>query len=187
MEYHMRSHFYVFPETHVVAYGITVTVFSRHNIAILSRKGIVCKCATIAPSMNAQPKKIHLNKHGTPVIGYLTAPTAREIPFHTARVFWTYFTPERITRGRHAHTRTSIVLFALTGKIIVTTETTSGIKKTFILDKPNVGLLIPPMVWHTQRYSHTAIQLALASHPYREREYIRDYKIFKAYRKNTKR
>ena len=119
------------------------------------------------------------NKHGAPVIGYLTAPAPNEIPFRIRRVFWTYFTPERITRGRHAHKKTSIVLIAATGKITVATETREGVKKTFILDKPNVGLLIPPMVWHTQRYSHTAIQLAIASHPYDEKEYIRDYKTFK--------
>lgn len=130
------------------------------------------------------PKKIVLNKHGAPVIGYLTAPTVREIPFRIHRVFWTYFTPERITRGRHAHKKTSIVLFALTGKVIVTTETLDGTKKTYVLDKPNVGLLIPPMVWHIQRYSHTAIQLALASRTFEEKEYIRDYKTFKAYKKN---
>lgn len=133
------------------------------------------------------PKKIILPKHGASVIGYLTAPTAGEIPFPIRRVFWTYFTPERITRGRHAHKKTSIVLFALTGKVIVTTETLDGTKRTFFLDKPNVGLLIPPMVWHTQRYSHTAIQLALASHPYNEKEYLRDYKIYKAYGKHKKR
>jgi len=129
----------------------------------------------------ASPKKIVLNKHGAPVIGYLTAPTETEIPFPIRRIFWTYFTPERITRGRHAHKKTSIVLFAVTGKISVSTETREGVKKTFVLDKPNVGLLIPPMVWHTQRYSHTAIQLALASHPYNEKEYIRDYKVFKSW------
>ncbi len=124
------------------------------------------------------PRKITLARHGAPVIGYLTVPTPRDFPFPVRRVFWTYFTPERITRGRHAHKKTTIILFALTGKIIVTTETAAGGKKTFVLDKPNVGLVIPPMVWHTQRYSHTAIQLAIADRPYEEKEYIRDYKAF---------
>lgn len=135
----------------------------------------------------ASPQKIILGRHGAPVIGYLTAPTISEIPFPVRRVFWTYFTPERITRGRHAHKRTYIALFALTGKVIVTTELTDGTKKTFVLDKPNVGLVIPPLVWHTQRYSHTAIQLALASLPYDEKEYIRDYKTFKSYGNHAKR
>jgi hypothetical protein len=130
----------------------------------------------------ASPKKITLGRHGTPVEGYLTAAGAENIPFSMKRVFWTYFTPERIIRGKHAHKHTTVIIFALTGKIIVTTETVRGVKQTFVLDKPNVGLLIPPKVWHTQRYSHTAIQLVLASRPFDEKEYIRDYKKFQRYR-----
>lgn len=128
------------------------------------------------------PKKITFDKHGAPVTGYLTPADTKHMPFPMKRVFWTYFTPERIIRGKHAHKQTAIILFALTGKIIVTTETVRGVKQTFVLDKPNVGLLIPPMVWHTQRHSHTAIQLALASRPFNEKEYIRDYKTYKKYR-----
>lgn len=132
--------------------------------------------------MNTGPIKIILNKHGSSVIGYLTASNKREIPFPIRRVFWTYFTPERVIRGRHAHKKTTIIIIAVTGKIIVTTETLAGHKQTFVLDKPNVGLLVPPMVWHTQRYSHTAIQLVLASHPYSEKEYVRSYDQFKKIR-----
>jgi hypothetical protein len=131
----------------------------------------------------ASPKKITLEKHGSPVMGYLTPVDKKNLPFPVKRVFWTYFTPERINRGYHAHRKTSVVIFALTGKIIITTETTRGVKRTFVLDKPNVGLLVPPMVWHTQRYSHTAIQLVLASRPFNEKEYIRDYKKFLIYAK----
>jgi dTDP-4-dehydrorhamnose 3,5-epimerase-like enzyme len=127
----------------------------------------------------ASPKKITLNKHGSPATGYLTAAEANSIPFPMKRIFWTYFTPERIIRGKHAHKRTTVLVFALTGKIIITTETVRGAKQTFVLDKPNIGLLIPPMIWHTQRYSHTAIQLVLASRPYEEKEYIRNYQAYK--------
>ena len=131
----------------------------------------------------ASPKKITLNKHGASILGYLTAAEAGNIPFPMKRVFWTYFTPERILRGKHAHKRTTVIVFALTGKIIITTETLTGRKQTFVLDKPNVGLFIPPMIWHTQRYSHTAIQLVLASHPFDEKEYIRNYQEFQTYAK----
>lgn len=133
--------------------------------------------------MPAYPTKITLDKHGTSAIGYLTAADAENIPFPVKRVFWTYFTPERIIRGKHAHKRTIVIVFALTGKIVVTTETTRGVKQTFVLDKPHVGLLIPPLVWHTQQYSHAAIQLVLASQPFNEKEYIRDYKKFTQYGK----
>ena len=127
------------------------------------------------------PTKITFNKHGSPGIGYLTALESHTIPFSIRRVFWTYFTPQSIIRGRHAHKKTSVIIIALTGKIIVTTENSTGHKQTFVLDKPNVGLLIPPMVWHTQRYSHTAIQLVLASRPFNEKEYVRNYKEFQEY------
>jgi len=133
------------------------------------------------------PRKITLHKYGAPVIGYLTAPTVHALPFRVRHVFWTYFTPERVTRGRHAHKRTWIAIFALTGKITVHTEMPDGTKKSFTLDKPNIGLLVPPMVWHVQRYSHTAIQIALASLPYDEREYIRDYNVYKTLTKKKKR
>ena len=129
--------------------------------------------------MNREPKKILFNKHGSSGEGYLTATTIREVPFPIRRVFWTYFTPQSVIRGRHAHKKTAVIIIALTGKIVVTTESLAGRKQTFVLDKPNVGLLIPPMIWHTQRYSHTAIQLSLASRPFEEKEYIRDYKKFK--------
>lgn len=129
------------------------------------------------------PKKIVFATHGASVIGYLTAVDRQNLPFPVKRVFWTYFTPERIIRGKHAHKRTTVIVFALTGKIIITTETIRGIKQTFVLDKPNVGLLIPPMIWHTQRYSHTAIQLVLASRPFDEKEYVRNYKDFQEYAK----
>jgi len=127
----------------------------------------------------ARPIKITLSRHGSPATGYLTVADAKNVPFGLKRVFWTYFTPERILRGAHAHKHTTVIVFALTGKIILTTETINGAKQTFVLDKPNVGLLIPPLVWHTQRYSHTAIQLVLASQLFNEKEYIRDYKTFK--------
>jgi len=128
---------------------------------------------------NKMPKKITLKKFGTPDIGYLTPSTAPEIPFGVRRIFWIYATPGGVIRGRHTHKKTALMLFALAGTVTVKTETVDGTKKTFILDKPNVGLLIPPMVWHTEHCSHTSIQLALGSLPFDEKEFIRDYKTFK--------
>jgi dTDP-4-dehydrorhamnose 3,5-epimerase-like enzyme len=131
------------------------------------------------------PKKIIIKTHGASSSGYLAATGHSDIPFVPKNIFWTYYTPQSIIRGRHAHKKTTIILFALAGKIIVTTETLLGIKKTFVLDKPNVGLVIPPMVWHTQRYSHTAVQLALSSHTFESKEYIRSYIDFKKLQKKT--
>ncbi|MCS6988984.1 MAG: FdtA/QdtA family cupin domain-containing protein, partial [Chloroherpetonaceae bacterium] len=100
-------------------------------------------------------------------------------PFRVRRVFWTYFTPESVLRGRHAHYKTEQILFALSGRIVVTTELADGEISVFPLEKPNVGVYIPPNAWHTMQYSHTAVQLVLASEPYDENDYIRDYEKFK--------
>jgi hypothetical protein len=100
------------------------------------------------------------------------------VPFEVKRLFWTYYTPESIVRGRHAHYATEQVLIAAAGSIIVTTELADGTIQTFRLQDPHVGLYVPPHAWHTMQYSHSAVQLVLASTVYNEADYIRDYEQF---------
>lgn len=127
------------------------------------------------------PHLIHFPKLGEPTIGYISVgENAKDpLPFAVQRVFWTYYTPESIVRGRHAHHRTEQVLIAAAGRIIVTTELANGEIQTFRLEDPFVGLYVPPNAWHTMQYSHSAVQLVLASQPYNEADYIRDYEAFR--------
>ena len=126
------------------------------------------------------PYLINFPKLGAPEIGYISVTEQQQlIPFDIQRIFWTYYTPESIVRGRHAHYSTEQVLIATAGRIIVTTELADGVIHTFRLEDPSVGLYVPPHVWHTMQYSHSAVQLALASVPYNEADYIRDYDDFK--------
>jgi mannose-6-phosphate isomerase-like protein (cupin superfamily) len=107
--------------------------------------------------------------------GYISvAEPQGKLPFAPSRVFWTYFTPEEIVRGRHAHYRTEQVLVAVAGEIAVTLEFPDGSIHAVRLAKPNHGLYIPPYTWHTMQYSHNAVQLAIASLPYEAADYIRD-------------
>lgn len=128
-------------------------------------------------------KKTHIiqfNKIGEGSIGYISVVQAeQEIPFKIKRIFWTYYTPESITRGRHAHYYTEQVLIAVAGKINVMTELPDGKSEIFILDTPDKGLYIPPNVWHTMQYSHSSVQLVFASTKYDESDYIRKYEDFK--------
>jgi dTDP-4-dehydrorhamnose 3,5-epimerase-like enzyme len=126
-----------------------------------------------------EPHIIDFGKLGEPGIGYLSIAENGKMPFAIERVFWTYYTPESIVRGRHAHHQTQQVLIAVTGRIIVTTDNGKGDVRTFILDEPNKGVYLPPNVWHTMQYSHTAIQVVFASQPYDATDYIRDYDAFK--------
>jgi mannose-6-phosphate isomerase-like protein (cupin superfamily) len=126
------------------------------------------------------PYMITFARLGEPSIGYISVTeNVAQVPFAVKRVFWTYHTPESIVRGRHAHYQTEQVLVAVAGRIIVNTEDRAGNVNTFILEKPDVGLYVPPTVWHTMQYSHSAVQLVFASTSYEESDYIRDFEIFK--------
>jgi dTDP-4-dehydrorhamnose 3,5-epimerase-like enzyme len=125
------------------------------------------------------PHIITFDKLGDASMGYISVGQNDKLPFEVKRVFWTYHTPESIVRGRHAHHSTQQILLAVTGRIVVNTETAAGDIQTFILDSPYQGVYIPPNVWHTMQYSHTAIQVVLASTLYDEQDYIRNHEMFK--------
>lgn len=125
------------------------------------------------------PHLIHFPTLGEPSVGYISvAAQSQLMPFAVQRIFWTYHTPEAILRGRHAHHVTELVLIAIAGRIIVTTELANGSTELFRLEDPNVGLYIPPHAWHTMQYSHKTVQLAFASTVYNEADYIRNYDDF---------
>jgi len=128
-----------------------------------------------------EPFLIQFPKLGDPGVGYISVMEAQPalVPFAVQRVFWTYYTPESIVRGRHAHHATQQVLLAVAGRIVVTVEQAGGVIQTFRLESPHEGLYIPPRTWHTMQYSHTAVQLVLASQPYDEADYVRDYQQFR--------
>lgn len=128
-----------------------------------------------------EPHIIDFSKLGDTTIGYISIAqwNSPPLPFDLRRVFWTYHTPESIVRGRHAHYSTEQVLIAVSGRIVVTTESVDGNVHSFVLDRPDKGLYIPPNVWHTMQYAHTAVQLVFASTEFSEKDYIRDYSKFK--------
>lgn len=99
----------------------------------------------------------------------------RHVPFTVRRVFYIYDVPGGETRGGHAHKECSIVLMALAGSFEV--RLTDGFnERTVLLNRANRGVLIPPGVWDTMHeFTTGSVALALASHPYEEEDYIRDY------------
>lgn len=106
----------------------------------------------------------------------------RDIPFEILRVFYTYGTNAGVERGSHAHKTCWQLLVCVSGSMqIETTDTLT--KKTFELNSPSRGLLIPPLIWSTQfGYSESAVCLVLASEFFSEEEYLRDFKLFLEYR-----
>lgn len=128
-----------------------------------------------------KPKLINLNKIGSPNLGYISVLENEDgiIPFEIKRVYWTYFTPNHVKRGAHAHKKLEQVIVAVSGIIDFRLEDKDGNEFTFKLDKPDIGLYIPKGYWRDIRFSHNAVLLCLASEKYNEKDYIRNYEEFK--------
>jgi dTDP-4-dehydrorhamnose 3,5-epimerase-like enzyme len=103
------------------------------------------------------------------------------IPFSIARVFIVRgFAGSR--RGDHAHKVCTQFLTCPYG--IVEVNCDDGVEvANFILDKPNIGLLIPPGIWANQSYLvANSVLTVLCNRPYDALDYIRDYEDYKKYR-----
>ena len=126
------------------------------------------------------PRLIEFPSIGSSEFGYITvSESARNIPFDVKRVYWTYYTPQNVQRGHHAHKELQQVIFAVSGRIEVDLEDTRGTKSKFLLESPSIGLYIPRRIWRVIRFSHSAVLLCLASLAFEESDYIRTYEDFK--------
>jgi dTDP-4-dehydrorhamnose 3,5-epimerase-like enzyme len=112
--------------------------------------------------------------------GSLVAAEFSDLPFAPRRVFVIYDVPSKSVRGAHAHRICAQLVICLSGSVRCLVDDGSA-RDEFLLESPDVGLHIPPMVWGTQwNYTKDAILLVLASHPYEAADYIRDYDEFLA-------
>ena len=124
------------------------------------------------------PHLIEFSKIGASDLGYISVAERESLPFAVKRIYWTYYTPEDVNRGGHAHYALEQIIIAVAGKIIVKTELLDGRKAEFVLDRPNLGLYMPKMCWHEMHYTHNAVQVSIANHSYAEDDYIREYNKF---------
>ena len=125
-----------------------------------------------------QAALIRFDTHGYPEEGYLHVIERNRLPFKIKRVVYALETPQGVTRGRHAHHKTEMILIAVKGEIKIKTVTIEGHQNTFVLNQPNEGLYLPALCWHEMTYSEDAVQLVLCSTKYREADYIRDWEQF---------
>jgi dTDP-4-dehydrorhamnose 3,5-epimerase-like enzyme len=102
-------------------------------------------------------------------------------PFDVHRVFYIYDIPGGKSRGEHAHRQCHQFLVAASGSFRVRLDDTRR-TETVELRQPDYGLHIPPGIWAGEKdFSSGAICLVLASHPYDEDDYIRDYQAYEEY------
>ena len=123
-------------------------------------------------------KIISLQKVVDPRGNLTVAQGMKDIPFHVARVYWTYDVPSGTSRGGHAHKHCREFVIAVSGSFIVTLD--NGHKKeSFLLNHPYQGLLVETDIWRTlDDFSSGAVCLVLAEKTFDEADYIRNYDDF---------
>lgn len=101
------------------------------------------------------------------------------MPFEPRRFFYIMGVPSKDVRGAHAHRRCEQFLTSPSGSVAIVVDD-GEVREEVVLDDPQLGLYVPPMVWSVQyRYTYDAMLLVLASDPYEPQDYIRDYDEFR--------
>lgn len=102
-------------------------------------------------------------------------------PFPIQRVFFMQDIASGQERGAHAHRALEQFLICVVGHFTV--ELSDGkATRTLTLSDASFGLHIPPGIWARQTgFSPDAVCLVLASAPYEEADYIRDYSDYCAF------
>jgi UDP-2-acetamido-3-amino-2,3-dideoxy-glucuronate N-acetyltransferase len=107
---------------------------------------------------------------------------SRELPFQPLRVFLIHGLEGKYVRGEHALKTCHQFLLCANGSCAIVFD--DGLsREEVILDRRDIGVYLPPLTWWVQ-YKHSAdcVLLVLASAPYDEADYIRDYDSFLAAR-----
>jgi hypothetical protein len=99
-------------------------------------------------------------------------------PFAVKRVFYLYDIAGGESRGAHAHRECHQFLIAAGGSFEVSLDD-GRFRRQVFLNRPDMGLHIPPGIWASEvNFSSGAICLVLASHPYSEHDYLRNYEEY---------
>ena len=109
----------------------------------------------------------------TPVYGGTT------IPFEIERVYYLYDIPGGESRGGHAHRKLRQLIVAASGSFDVLLD--DGVNRRVVhLNRPYFGLYLTNMIWRELlNFSSGGICLVLASAPYDEADYFREYDEFR--------
>lgn len=117
--------------------------------------------------------------------GNLTVVEAQtHVPFSIERVYWLYDVPGGESRGGHAHRNLEQLVVSANGSFEVVVDDGRR-RKTVFLSRSYYGLYIPTMIWRELlNFSSGSVSLVLASAPFDEADYFRDYNEFRGYRES---
>jgi len=115
----------------------------------------------------------------TPVYGGV------HVPFDIERVYYLYDVPGGESRGGHAHIELEQLIVAASGSFEVILDD-GRTRRSVFLNRPYQALHVKPMIWRELvDFSSGGICMVLASMPYLEADYIRDYEDFLGMKRHT--
>ena len=125
------------------------------------------------------PHLIDLPKIADPRGNLSFIESERHLPFKIQRVFYLYDVPGGENRAGHALRNCHQFLIAISGAFDVIVD--DGLKRSrHHLNRSYFGLYLPPLIWREiDNFSSGSVCLALASEPYDEKGYYRDYQEFR--------
>ncbi|MBK5120868.1 WxcM-like domain-containing protein [Burkholderia sp. R-69980] len=102
----------------------------------------------------------------------------RHVPFNVRRAYYLYDVPGGEMRAGHAHYELQQLVIAVSGSFDLVLD--NGFeRKTITCNRPSQGVLMRSLVWRElNNFSSGSVCLVLASMPYEESDYIRDYDQF---------
>ena len=101
-----------------------------------------------------------------------------QIPFKIERVYFIYGVSEGAVRGAHTHKETIQAIFCIQGTIDIILDNGKN-KEKIHLDRPNIGVILEPGVWHEMAdFKKNTILLVLASKRHESSDYVRSYEDF---------
>ena len=104
----------------------------------------------------------------------------KHVPFDIRRVYYLYDVPGGAERGGHAHKELQQLIIAMSGSFDVLLDDGRS-KKRIHLNRSYNGLYVCPMIWRElDNFSSGSVCMVLASNPYQESDYYRDYDDFLA-------
>jgi len=103
----------------------------------------------------------------------------KHVPFEIKRVYYLCDVASGSKRGGHSHKEMRQIVIALSGSFNAVLD--DGVKRQSVfLNNPHHGIYIPPGIWRElSDFSSNAVALVLASTPYDERDYERDYDAYR--------
>ena len=103
----------------------------------------------------------------------------RHVGFDIQRVYYLYDVPGGAERGGHAHRELEQLFIAMSGSFDIVLDD-GNLRQRFSLNRSYVGLYVPRMVWREiDNFSSGSVCMVLASQPYDEADYFREYGDFR--------